>query len=138
MARRLVLVCFIALILLGLAWELWLAPLRPAPAAIAAWAPALLSGLPASWLLSLKVLPLAVSLPGLLANRIRLFQGWSMGILLYLTEGLVRATSDPGPRRWLAWLEVVLAAIAYAAILAHVRQARLMSTKQPQAAHTGN
>jgi uncharacterized membrane protein len=45
--RRLVVICFAALALLGLAWELWLAPLRPG-----------------AWLLSLKVLPLLLALPG--------------------------------------------------------------------------
>ena len=41
--RRLVVGSFIALIALGLAWELWLAPLRPS-----------------GWALSLKVVPLAL------------------------------------------------------------------------------
>ena len=47
-------VSLLALIALGLAWELWLAPLRPG----------------GSWL-ALKVLPLLLPLPGLL--RLRMF-----------------------------------------------------------------
>jgi uncharacterized membrane protein len=124
MYRRIVIACVIALILLGLAWELWLAPLRPATPTGTLFLGLKLSGLPASWLLSLKVLPLIFALPALVADRVRAFQWWSMAILIYLTEGLVRATSDLGPSRPLAWIEVGLAIIAFLAILAHVKKAR--------------
>ena len=103
-SRQVVLCVFAALLVLGLAWELWLAPLRPGGS-----------------LLAIKVLPLALGLPGLFASRVRAFQGWSMGILAYLCEGLVRATSDRGPSVPLAWIETVLAAAAFVAILVYVR-----------------
>jgi uncharacterized membrane protein len=105
--RRTVLACFVALIALGVAWEIWLAPLRPG-----------------AWLLSLKVLPLVFALPGIARGRVRTYQWWSMAILLYLTEGLVRAASDTGPSVPLAVVETLLAATAFAAILAYVRSRR--------------
>ena len=105
--RILVVACFAALALLGLAWELWLAPLRPG-----------------AWLMSLKVIPLVAALPGLHAGRVKTFQWWSMVVMVYLTEGLVRGVSDTGPSVPLAWIETALAATAFLAILAFVRQAR--------------
>ncbi len=105
--RRLVVGAFVALVALGLAWELWLAPLRPGGSA-----------------LSLKVLPLAAALPALARGRVRAYQWWSMLVLAYLAEGLVRATSDRGPGVPLALLETVLAAFAFTAILLYVRAAR--------------
>jgi len=105
--KRLVVSCFVALILLGLAWELWLAPLRPG-----------------AWLLSLKVIPLALALPALHAGRVRVFQWWSMIVMIYLMEGLVRAASDPGLGAVLGAIEASFAAIAFLAILAYVRSIR--------------
>ena len=111
--RRLVVGSFIALIALGLAWELWLAPLRPS-----------------GWALSLKVVPLALALPSLVRGRVRTFQWWSMLVLVYLAEGLVRATSDRGPGVALAIVETGLATLAFTGILLYVRAAR----KPPRAA----
>ncbi len=71
--RRLVVASFVALIALGLAWEFWLAPLRPGGSA-----------------LSLKVLPLVFALPSMVRGRVRTYQWWSMLVLAYLAEGLVR------------------------------------------------
>ena len=105
--RRLVVALFTALILLGLAWELWLAPLRPG-----------------AWLLSLKVLPLVLALPALVGGSVRAYQWWSMLMLAYLTEGLVRATSDLGPSAMLAAIEVALSAAAFGAILLYVHRQR--------------
>ncbi|MCP1573743.1 putative membrane protein [Herbaspirillum rubrisubalbicans] len=67
----------VALILLCLAWELMLAPLRPG----------------GSWMV-LKVLPLLLPLRGVLKRDVYTLQWSSMLILVYLAEGLVRATSD--------------------------------------------
>ena len=106
-ARTVALGAFVALVVLGMAWEFWLAPLRPG----------------GSWL-ALKVLPLVLGIPGLRAWRLRSYQAWSMGILIYLCEGLVRATSDTGLSARLAALETVLALIAFAALLLHVRARR--------------
>lgn len=105
--KRIVVSCFIALIILGLAWELWLAPLRPG-----------------AWLLSLKVIPLALALPALQAGRVRVFQWWSMIVMIYLMEGLVRAASDHGLGAVLGAIEASFAAIAFLAILAYVRSIR--------------
>ena len=83
---------WIGLILLGLAWEIFLAPLRPG----------------GSWLV-LKVLPLLAPLFGLLHGRRRTFQWTSFLALAYFTEGVVRAWAEPGPVRALAALEITLA-----------------------------
>ena len=114
--RRLVVGSFIALIALGLAWELWLAPLRPS-----------------GWALSLKVVPLALALPSLVRGRVRAFQWWSMLVLVYLAEGLVRATSDRGPGVALAIVETGLATLAFTGILLYVRAARKPPRASPAA-----
>ncbi|MFW6165739.1 MAG: DUF2069 domain-containing protein, partial [Ralstonia sp.] len=75
----------IALIALCAAWELWLAPLRPG----------------GSWL-ALKALLLAWPLPGVLRRNRYTMQWASMFILLFFTEGIVRATSDASLSRSLA------------------------------------
>ena len=114
--RRLVVGSFIALIALGLAWELWLAPLRPG-----------------GWALSLKVVPLALALPSLVRGRVRTYQWWSMLVLVYLAEGLVRATSDRGPGVALAIVETGLATLAFTGILLYVRAARKPPRASPAA-----
>jgi uncharacterized membrane protein len=82
----------LALIALSLAWEIWLAPLRPG----------------GSWL-SLKALPLLAPLFGLLHGRRYTFQWTPLLALAYFTEGVVRAWSEPPPVRTLATVEIVLA-----------------------------
>ena len=94
----------IALIFLGLAWELWLAPLRPGGS-----------------LLALKVLPLLLPLFGILRGRAYTFQWSSMLILAYLAEGAVRAWSDRGISAQLALLEILLACIFFFAAVSYVR-----------------
>lgn len=93
-----------ALIVLCVAWELWLAPLRPG----------------GSWLF-LKALPLAFALAGLLKRRMYTYRWVSLLVWLYFTEGVVRAWSDAGPSRWLALAEVALCLLLFAACAAHVR-----------------
>jgi len=105
--RQVVFFSVVALIVLGLSWELWLAPLRPG----------------GSWL-ALKVLPLVLALPALRRGSLRAYQWWSMGILLYLCEGAVRAMSDRGPSAGFAVLELGLALLAFGGILGYVRAAR--------------
>lgn len=100
-------VSLIALILLCLAWELWLAPLRP-------------NG---SWLV-LKTLPLLAPLFGTLRGNRYTSQWASMLALAYLTEGLVRGSSDVGLSMRLAWLETLLAASWFAAAMLHARATR--------------
>ena len=97
-----------ALVLLGIGWEWLLAPLRPGGS-----------------LLVLKVVPLALLLPGLVRGRLRAFQAGSMLILAYLAEGMVRGMTDPAPMATLGWIESALAGAAFGAFLAHVRSRRL-------------
>jgi len=97
----------IALILLSLAWELWLAPLRPG----------------GSWL-ALKALPLAIALPGILRGKRYTFQWASMLILFYFTEGVVRAWSEAGASRALALTEIALTLIFYTAAVIYSRITR--------------
>ena len=94
----------LGLIVLGLAWELWLAPLRPG----------------GSWL-ALKVLPLCIPLAGLLKNRMYTYRWVSLMVWLYFTEGVVRAWSDRPPGSWLALLEVALCVTLFTACALHVR-----------------
>ena len=95
----------VGLIVLGLAWEMWLAPLRPG----------------GSWL-ALKVLPLVVPLAGLLKNRMYTYRWVSLMVWLYFTEGVVRAWSDAdGTSQLLALVEVVLCLALFAACAWHVR-----------------
>jgi uncharacterized membrane protein len=106
--RRLVVAGVAALAALAVAWEMWLAPQRAGGS-----------------LLVLKALPLLAALPALARGRVRAFQWWSMAILLYLCEGVVRGMSDStATSRTLGWIEAVLASATYAAILVHVRAAR--------------
>jgi len=94
--------CVLALIVLGLAWELWLAPTGHRTLA---------------W----KVLPLAVPIAGLLKNRLYTYRWVSLLVWLYVAEGAVRATSDRGPSVPLAVAELLLAIALFAACAAHVR-----------------
>ena len=95
----------VGLIVLGLAWEMWLAPLRPG----------------GSWL-ALKVLPLVVPLAGLLKSRMYTYRWVSLMIWLYFIEGVVRAWSDMMPLgRVLAGIEIVLCLTLFVACAMHVR-----------------
>jgi len=106
-------VSLIALIFLCLAWELWLAPLRPGGS-----------------FLVLKTLPLLLPLMGILKGRRYTYQWAPMLVLAYFTEGVVRAWSDTGLSAGLAGAEVALsvafffAAIYYAKFSAPSRQMR--------------
>ena len=105
----------IGLILLGLLWELWLAPLRPGGS-----------------FLVLKVLPLCIPLAGLLKNRMFTYRWVSLFVWLYFIEGVVRAWGDKAPSNYLAMVEVVLCVILFTACALHVRQ-RLIAAKNAQA-----
>ena len=92
----------LGLIVLGLAWELVLAPTG-------------------NRTLALKVLPLAVPLVGLLKNRMYTYRWVSLMIWLYFIEGVIRASGDRGISAWLAGIEVVLCVMLFAACAVHVR-----------------
>lgn len=100
----------LALVLLGLAWELWLAPTG-------------------NRTLALKVLPLVVPLAGLLKYRMHTYRWLSLFVWLYFTEGVVRATTERGPAVALAVLEVALCLVLFAACAVQVRW-RLARTKE--------
>ena len=101
-ARAVAIACVLALIALGLAWELWLAPTGRGT-------------------LALKVLPLVPALPGLLRQRMYTFRWLSLLVWLYVAEGLVRATSERGVGAALASIEVALCLLLFAACAAYVR-----------------
>ncbi|MGC3962023.1 MAG: DUF2069 domain-containing protein [Rhodocyclaceae bacterium] len=94
----------LALIALSLAWELWLAPLRPG----------------GSWLV-LKALPLLLPLRGLLHGRRYTYQWVSLAVWLYFIEGTVRGGSDHGLSATLGWIEAALCVVLFAACCAYAR-----------------
>lgn len=104
MIRRLAVGSLLGLIGLGLAWELWLAPLRPG----------------GTWV-ALKVLPLCLPLAGLLRHRMYTYRWVSLLVWVYFTEGVVRAWSDRPPSSWLAMAEIALCLVLFAACAQHVR-----------------
>jgi uncharacterized membrane protein len=102
--RQLAVGSLLGLILLCLAWELWLAPLRPG----------------GSWL-ALKALPLCFPLAGLLKNRMYTYRWVSLVVWLYFIEGSVRAYSDTAPSRYYAGAEIALCLVLFFACVLHVR-----------------
>jgi uncharacterized membrane protein len=86
----------LALIVLSLAWELWLPPS------------------PSLWVL--KVLPLCIPLAGLLKRRMYTYRWVSLLIWPYFMEGVVRAGEG-----WPAALEIALTLILFVACGLHVR-----------------
>jgi uncharacterized membrane protein len=107
----------VALILLGVVWELALAPLRPG----------------GSWLV-LKVIPLLLPLRGILKRDIYTMQWSSLLILLYLMEGIVRATSDRGFSTTLGWVETALACLFFICTLLFLRPYKQAAKKLAQQA----
>jgi uncharacterized membrane protein len=93
----------LALIVLSIAWEWWLAPLRPGGSALV-----------------LKAVPLLLALPGVWRRRVYTLQWASMLILLYFAEGVVRGWSDHGLSARLGWLQAALAVIFFTCTLAYV------------------
>ncbi len=94
----------VGLILLGLAWELWLAPLRVG----------------GSWW-AIKVLPLCIPIAGLLKKRMYTYRWVSLLVWLYFTEGVVRAWGDAWPSSGLAMLQTLLCTSLFVACALHVR-----------------
>ena len=101
-----------ALVLLGLSWELWLAPTG-------------------SRALALKVLPLVLPLSGVLSLRLRRYRVLSLRVWLYVAEGAMRAASDRGLSAQLAAVEVALCLALFAACVMHIRQ----RTRAPASPH---
>ncbi len=97
----------ISLIMLALAWETVLAPLKPGGS-----------------LLMLKAVPLLLPLFGILRGRRYTYQWSSMFILLYFTEGAVRAWSDQGLSAQLAAIEVLLSVVFFSCAIFFARLTR--------------
>src|SRR5882724_287115 len=97
----------LALIVLCLAWELWLAPLRPGGSLVA-----------------LKALPLVLAAPGILGGRRYTYQWSSMLVLAYLAEGVTRAWAERGISQSLALGEILLSVIFFAAAVSYARRTR--------------
>jgi uncharacterized membrane protein len=92
----------LALIVLGLAWELWLAPTG-------------------SGTLAIKVLPLVLCVGGLLRHRMYTYRWLSLLIWLYFMEGVVRAYAEIGVGAMLAWGEIVLSLLIFGICGLHIR-----------------
>lgn len=100
--RVVVAASLLALIVLGLAWELWLAPTGARS-------------------LALKVVPLALPLAGVLKLRLASYRVLSLLVWLYVAEGALRAATDAGLSARLAGIELALCALLFAGCVWHVR-----------------
>ena len=100
--RALTLACLLALVALGLAWELWLAP-----TGARTWA--------------LKVLPLPFAIAGVLRFRMFTHRWLSLLVWLYVAEGCVRAATEHGVSATLAAFQVLLGLLLFGLCVAHVR-----------------
>lgn len=98
----------VALIALCIAWELWLAPLRPG----------------GSWLV-LKVLPLMAPVFGIFRGKAYTYRWTSLLVWLYFAEGIVRGITDGWPSSVLGGVEVVLSLALFASIVAYLRASRI-------------
>jgi uncharacterized membrane protein len=96
--------CLTALIVLCIAWELWLAPLRPG----------------GSWMV-LKAVPLLAPLFGILHRRLYTFRWSAMLAIAYFVEGAVRLYADSGLSALLAGTEIVLALAFFTIAIMFVR-----------------
>jgi uncharacterized membrane protein len=92
---------------LCVAWELWLAPLRPGGSLVA-----------------LKALPLALALSGVLRGRRYTYQWASMLVLAYFAEGVTRAWAERGASQLLAAGEIALSAVFFGAAVGFARRTR--------------
>ncbi len=100
--RATALAALVALIVLGLAWELALAPTGRGT-------------------LALKVVPLFAFFPGLIGGRLRSYRWATLAIWPWFIEGVVRAASDRGLGQPLGAAEAALAIVFFGACAWHVR-----------------
>lgn len=101
--RAMALAALAALVLIGLGWELWLAPTGRGT-------------------LALKVLPLAFAVPGMLRHRLYTFRWLSLLVWLYVAEGAVRVISETGVSSALAAAEIAAAVALFALCAAYIRR----------------
>ena len=101
---------WIALLALTIAWEMWLAPLRPH----------------GSWL-ALKALPLAVASGGIARGNRYTYQWALMLVLAYAAEGIVRVYTETATIRILASTELALSLVFFVTGIMYVRTTRPMA-----------
>lgn len=104
---------YVVLIVLCIAWEWWLAPLRPGGSALV-----------------LKALPLLALLPALLRRSAYTMQLTAMLVLAYCAEGIVRGMTDPRPAAQLGWLELGLGLMHFTAALAYLAPLKRAARRQ--------
>ena len=97
----------VTLVFLTLAWELFLAPVKPG----------------GSWL-ALKALPLLAPLFGVLRGRRYTFQWSTLLIWAYAAEGAARVYTDSGKSAALAAAELVLALAYFGAAVTYLKATR--------------
>ena len=97
-------VSLIALVFLCVAWELWLAPIRPGGSALV-----------------FKVLPLLFPLMGILKGRRYTYQWAPMLVLLYFIEGVMRGWSESGIAQVLALAETALSVLFFFAAIYYAK-----------------
>jgi uncharacterized membrane protein len=101
-SRAVAIAAWLALIVLGLGWELIVAPTGRGT-------------------LALKVLPLLPAAMGLLRFRLYTYRWLSLLVWLYVAEGLVRAASDRGVGAVLGVVETLLGLLLFTACVVHIR-----------------
>jgi uncharacterized membrane protein len=102
LTRALALAGLLGLIVLGLAWELWLAPTG-------------------SGTLAIKVLPLLLCVVGVLRHRMYTYRWLSLLVWLYFMEGVVRRPPSAAWSAWLAGVEIALCLLLFTASALYVR-----------------
>ena len=103
-------VSLISLIVLCLAWESFLAPLRAGGSN-----------------LILKTLPLLVPLFGILRGKRYTYQWASMMILIYFTEGVVRGFADQGLSARLAQIEIGLSLLFFFSAIFYAKYSKQLA-----------
>lgn len=108
-------VSLIALIFLCVAWELWVAPLRPGGSALV-----------------FKSLPLLLPLMGILKGRRYTYQWAPMLVLFYFIEGVSRGWGERGLSQLMALSEVALSVIFFFAAIFYARYTAPSRTAPPR------
>lgn len=102
--------CWLGMLLWSVAWEWWLAPLRPGGS-----------------LLVLKALPLLLALPSIWQGRIYTFQWCSMLVLFYFAEAVMRLFDATMASKGCAAVMLVLSVGFFVSCLAFIRKQRQMA-----------
>lgn len=104
LSRWLASISLIGLIVLGLGWEIFWAPLHAGGS-----------------LLFLKTVPLLMPLFGILRGKRYTYQWSGMLILFYFTEGVVRAWAENGMSQRLALLEISLSLLFFFCVIVYAK-----------------